>query len=64
MVEKAEIIVLTREGKMDKKIPVMFNPKEYSVLSEAAVSGEGVNLQFQKVNVQDFTVPLFFDTYE
>jgi len=64
MVEKAEIIVLTREGKMDKKIPVMFNPKEYSVLSEAAVSGEGANLQFQKVNVQDFTVPLFFDTYE
>lgn len=60
MVEKAKIKVLTT----GQEIPVMFNPREYSVSISADVTGEGSGLQFQKVNAQDFTVSLFFDTYE
>ena len=62
MLEKAKIKVL--EGPSQGEIPVMFNPKEYQVSTTAQVTGEGLGLQFQKVNVDDFTVSLFFDTYE
>ncbi|MFQ5587143.1 MAG: peptidoglycan-binding protein LysM [Thermodesulfobacteriota bacterium] len=61
MAEKAEIRILDT----DETIPVEFyNPTEYSVSTAAELSGEGSNLQFTKVNLQDFSVTLFFDTYE
>lgn len=60
MAEKAKIKVLST----GQEIPVMFNPNEYSVSTTAALSGEGTGIQFQKVNAEDFTVTLFFDTYE
>ncbi len=60
MAEKAKIKVFDT----GEEIPVMFNPNEYSVSTTATVSGEGSEIQFQGVKVQDFTVSLFFDTYE
>lgn len=45
-------------------IPVMFNPSTYSVVTTADVNGEGASLQFNRVKIEDFTVSLFFDTYE
>lgn len=65
MAEKAEIVILKEDNETrDYSIPVMYNPKEYSVSTEGAISGEGSNIQFQKVNIKDFDVSLFFDTYE
>lgn len=64
MAEKAEIIVLNKEGSPFKNIPVMFNPSDYTVSTSGELTGEGSGIQFNKVNVQDFTVSLFFDTYE
>ncbi|RPI71103.1 MAG: LysM peptidoglycan-binding domain-containing protein [Desulfobacteraceae bacterium] len=60
MAEKALIKVL--DTGVD--IPVMFNPKDYTFSSTGVVTGEGAQLQFQRVNVDDFTVTLFYDTYE
>ncbi len=60
--EKAIIEVLEKPNK--GKIEVMFNPKEYQVSTSAEVTGEGLNLQFQKVSIGDFTVTLLFDSYE
>lgn len=60
MVEKAKIIVTDTK----EEIPVMFNPREYTVSTTAAVTNEGLNIQFQKVGAGDFIVNLFFDTYE
>lgn len=64
MVEKAKIIVLDNDGRKIDEIPVMFNPRDYSVSTEAELNGEGSGIQFKKVNIPDFTVTLFFDTYE
>lgn len=64
MVEKAKIIVFDKGGSKTDEISVMFNPSEYSVTAEGNISGEGSGIQFNKVNVNDFTVTLFFDTYE
>jgi len=60
MAEKAIIKNLAT----NEEIPVMFNPANYSVITSADVSGEGANLQFKKVKIEDFTVSLFYDTYE
>lgn|SRR5574341_36550 len=60
MAEKAEINV---EGQTSP-IYVMFNPTEYTVAALAQTTGEGANIQFQQVTVEDFTITLFFDTYE
>jgi len=59
---KPEKALITVEGAKD--IEVMFNPNEYSLSTEATVSGEGKNITFTKVGLNDFTVNLFFDTYE
>lgn len=65
MVVKAEIVVFKEDGTtIDNRIPVMFNPREYSVSTLAEIEGEGAGIQFSKVNVQDFNVELFFDLYE
>ncbi|MFZ6765729.1 peptidoglycan-binding protein LysM [Undibacterium sp. Di26W] len=60
MLEMAKIIVYeTRE-----EIPVMYNPTELSLNKTVLVQGEGAHIQFQRVNSDDLTVSLFFDTYE
>lgn len=65
MAEKAEIHILDSNGSSVKeKIQAMFNPTEYSFSTKAEVTGTGKNVQFKKVNVDDFKVTLFFDTYE
>lgn len=63
MAEKAKIIVF-KNGAIDRQIPVMFNPGEYSVSADATVAGDGPGIQFKRVNVPDFLVTLFFDSYE
>lgn len=60
MAEKAKIKNLATSD----EISVMFNPADYSVATSSEVSGEGSSLQFNKVKKEDFTVNLFFDTYE
>jgi hypothetical protein len=62
MAEKAKIKVL--EGPNAGEIEVMYNPREYSVSTMIEASGEGENLQFKRATMPEFTVPLFFDTYE
>ncbi|MBI3284920.1 MAG: peptidoglycan-binding protein LysM [Burkholderiales bacterium] len=60
MLEMAKIVVQnTRE-----EIPVMYNPTELCLNKTVMVQGEGANIQFQRVNNDDLTVSLFFDTYE
>jgi len=61
MAEKAIIKVLDTGA----EIQVMYNPREYSVSSTGQISNEeGAQIQFQKVTIDDFTVTLFYDTYE
>lgn len=60
MAEKA--IIRNLDSGVD--IKVMFNPKEYSVSSTGQINDEGARIQFHKVDVDDFTVTLFYDTYE
>lgn len=60
MVSKAQIIILDTKEKID----VMFNPREYTVSTIAQLKNEGSSLEFEKVNVSDFSVTLLFDTYE
>lgn len=55
----AKIIVIDTK----EEIPVMFNPKEYTVSTTAAMVGKGSNILFQEVTAADFTVNLFYDTY-
>lgn len=62
MAEKAKIKVL--EGPNVGEIEVMYNPREYTVSTMIEASGEGKNLQFKRATMPEFTVPLFFDTYE
>jgi hypothetical protein len=60
MLEKAKIIVQETR----KEITVMYNPTELSMDTTVQVQGEGSNVQFQRVNQDDLTVSLFFDSYE
>lgn len=62
-IEKA--IIEVREGpRRGEKIKVMYNPSEYTVSSTIEATGEGRNLQFRKAGMPQFSVSLFFDTYE
>jgi len=45
-------------------ITVMFNPTDYSTTATGQLTGEGTSLQFERVNLDDFSITLFFDTYE
>jgi contractile injection system tube protein len=60
MIEKAKIKILDT----NEEIPVMFNPSGYNVTTTGQLTGEGTCLQFKRVNVEDFNVSLFYDTYE
>ena len=62
MAEKARIQVL--EGPDQGAISVMFNPSEYTVSTTVQATGEGAQVQFKLVNMPEFTVTFFFDTYE
>lgn len=62
MVEKAIIEVL--EGPDRGSIKVMYNPEEYTVTARANMTGSASNIQFNRADAEDFTVSLFFDTYE
>ncbi len=65
MIEKAQIVVLKEDGETpETKIPVMFNPENYTVSTTVKSEGEGSNVQFNRLKIDDFTVTLFFDTYE
>lgn len=65
MVEKAEIIVLDENRRPKERIPVMYNPAEYSYTRLAQYSKiRHGQLHFNGVTYQPFTLSLFFDTYE
>ena len=46
------------------KVSVMYNPTEYSSTRSMVLSDEDEDVQFQSLQDEDFTVTLFFDTYE
>ncbi|WP_186188405.1 peptidoglycan-binding protein LysM [Burkholderia gladioli] len=60
MLEMAKIVV----QKTGEEIPVMYNPTELSLNKTVQLQGQGSNVQFQRVDDDDLTVSLFFDTYE
>ena len=60
MLKKAKIVVQETQ----QEIEVMYNPTELSLNTSVQVQGQGSNIQFQRVNQDDLTVSLFFDTYE
>jgi len=60
MLEKAEIIV----DKTGEKIPVMYNPTELTDSRKVETCGKGGNLQFIRTDQENFSVSLFFDSYE
>lgn len=67
MVEKAQIKVLDDTGEETEIINVMFNPEDYTVsLSESLDTDEGQESSpsFNRIEITDFTVKSFFDTYE
>lgn len=66
MVEKAKIIPYDSNGREDRsnEVEVMFNPNEYTVSVEAKYTGEEDKRQFQKTEIPDLKVSLFYDTYE
>lgn len=59
MLKKAVISV---EGGSD--IRVMYNPSEINDARTVELQGAGANLQFKRLTQKDFTVSLFFDSYE
>lgn len=62
MITKAAIIV---EDNGNEKIEVMFNPEEYEVTSSASYDSKNFGeLQYHLTELEDFTVSLFFDSYE
>ena len=48
----------------DEKIEVMFNPTRYTSTSKLVTCASSAGVQFQTVTDPEFTVELFFDTYE
>jgi len=48
----------------NEKIEVMFNPQEYEVITSAKYSKSNGNLQYNRSELDDFNVSLFFDSYE
>lgn len=47
-----------------EKITVAYNPNEYTSVQTLVVSADAAGVQFQTLTDPDFTVSLFFDTYE
>lgn len=63
MTEKAQIRVLDgpRQGEI---IKVMYNPPEYSDERTSDINKDNNLIQFNRLNIPDFSVKLFYDTYE
>ena len=62
MITKAAIII---EDQGNEKIEVMFNPEEYEVTSLANYNTKNFGqLQYHLTELEDFTIALFFDSYE
>ncbi|MBC2697004.1 MAG: peptidoglycan-binding protein LysM [ANME-2 cluster archaeon] len=67
MVEKAQIKILDDTGDETEIIDVMFNPEDYTVSIIGRVNpdeGQESSPSFNKVDIVDFIVKSFFDTYE
>ena len=64
MLQKAQLIVQKTAKNPGTTIDVMYNPTELTDSKSVQTCGEGSNIQFQRVIRDDFTVQLFFDTYE
>jgi nucleoid-associated protein YgaU len=67
MVEKAQIKVLDDTGDETETIDVMFNPEDYTVSLEASFNadeGQESSPSFNKVEIKNFIVESFFDSYE
>lgn len=67
MVEKAQIKILDDTGEETKIIDVMFNPEDYTVSLSGSFNtdeGQESSPSFNKVEITDFIVKSFFDTYE
>lgn len=47
-----------------EKIVAMYNPTEYTSTRQMVTSDQSVGVQFQRVDEPNFSVHLFFDTYE
>lgn len=62
MVEKAKIRVLEGPDKGD--IDLMYNPTDYNVKKEVKKTGTGGKIQFNTVDIPEYSIKLFFDTYE
>lgn len=60
--EKAKITVFKSEG--EEEMEVMFNPSDLSLSEIATYGTDEANPQFNGTKLQDFSVTLFFDTYE
>jgi hypothetical protein len=56
MLAKARIVVLNGAKNIDREIPVMYNPTELTLNNQAIYSGEGANLQFNKLQKEQFKV--------
>lgn len=67
MVEKAQIKILDDTDEKTEIIDVMFNPEDYTVSllgSSDTDEGQESSPSFNKVDIVDFIVKSFFDTYE
>jgi len=68
MVEKAQIKILDGTVDGNKILDVMFNPVDYTVSLSGTFKpkkkGQESRPSFDKVEIKDFTVKSFFDTYE
>ena len=47
-----------------ESIEVQFNPTEYTLGTTSEFEGKEANIEFKSVSIDNFTVNLFFDTYE
>lgn len=48
----------------NKSFSVMFNPTQLTSQTKLNIGSEGGSVQFQSLSTSDFSVDLFFDTYE
>lgn len=63
-IDRAKIHVFDENDKQTQKLEVMFNPTEYSNSLNAKWIGETSSIEFIKANYSNFTITLFFDSYE
>jgi nucleoid-associated protein YgaU len=62
MADKAQIQVT--EGPDASTIDLSYNPVSYQVSKTVEKTGEGAKQQFKNSKTEDFTIEIFYDTYE